>query len=289
MTTSYTPTIAIFGATGLTGRALIDHLAMRGCTPIAVTRDPAKAVSFGDRAVARAGDLGDRASLAKALAGVDVAHLIPPVFDDREEDYAANLIAAAIDAGVRRITYHSVLHSPTPAMPHHRRKSMVELMLRESPLEWTNLQPAMYMQTPLSFFDRPGATFSPTFDPSKPFNPIEMTDLIEATANILLQPGHAFATYELAGSERLDCRKMADILGEIAGQAITLRQSDPELFARARGQKRGFDERQVEELIAMYRHYDGHGLVGNGNVLTMILGRPPRDFAYAVRAALAAA
>jgi NAD(P)H dehydrogenase (quinone) len=287
MTISHTPNIAILGATGLTGRALIDHLATRGCRPVAITRNVDKAGSFGDRATPRAGDLADRASLTAALAGIEVAHLIPPVFDDREEDYAANLIAAAIDAGVRRITYHSVLHAPTPAMPHHRRKSMVELMLRESPLQWTNLQPAMYMQTPLSFYDREAGTFAPTFDPAKPFNPIDMTDLIEATASILLQPGHEFATYELAGAERLDCRDMAEILTAVSGETVTLGSNDPEAFARRRGAGRGFDTRQIQELLMMYRHYDDHGLVGNGNVLTMILGRLPRDFAYAVRQALA--
>lgn len=280
------PNIAILGATGATGRALIDHLASRGCVPRAITRDPAKA-DFGSRATVAAGNLADRASLSAAFAGIDVVHHIPPVFDDREEEYAANIIAAGLEAGVRQVTYHSVLHAPTPAMPHHRRKSMVELMLRESPLEWTILQPAMYMQTPLSFFDATASSFAPTFDPSKWFNPIEITDLVEAVANILLQPGHEFATYELAGSQRLDCRDMAAILSEVTGKPVALGSNDAEEFARRRGANRGFDARQIDELIAMYRHYDDHGLIGNGNVLTMLLGRPTRDFAFAVRAARA--
>jgi uncharacterized protein YbjT (DUF2867 family) len=287
MTSSHLPQIAIIGATGATGRALVDHLATRGCTPRAITRNADKAGLFGDRATIAVGDLADRASLIDALVGIDIVHYIPPVFDDREEDYAAELIAAAGAAGVRRVAYHSVLHAPTPAMPHHRRKSMVELMLRESPLEWTILQPAMYMQTPLSFFDRASGRFAPTFDPAKPFNPIEVTDLVEATATILLQPGHEFATYELAGTERLDCHRMAEILSAVSGTPVSLGSNDPEDFARARGAARGFDARQIGELIAMYRHYDGHGLVGNGNVLTMLLGRAPRDFAFAVRHALA--
>lgn len=284
---THTPIIAILGATGMTGRLLIDELAARGCTPVAITRDAGKAGSFGGKALVRTGDLADRASLSAALEGVETVHHIPPVFDDREEEYAANVIAAAVDAGVRRITYHSVLHSPTPAMPHHRRKSMVELMLRESPLEWTNLQPAMYMQTPLFFLDREAWRFTPTFDLSRPFNPIELSDLIEATANILLQPGHEFATYELAGAQRLDLEAMRAIIAEVSGTPLALEPADLETFSRQRGAKRGFDARQVNELIAMYRHYDDHGLVGNGNVLSMILGRPPRDFAYAVRALLA--
>lgn len=288
MTSSTLPQIAILGATGATGQALVDHLSTRACMPRAITRNPEKAIAlFGDRATVAMGDLADRESLTAALSGIDVVHHIPPVFDDREEDYAANLIAAAGAAGVKRITYHSVLHAPTPAMPHHRRKSMVELMLRESPLQWTILQPAMYMQTPLSFFDRAGGRFAPTFDPGKPFNPIEVTDLVEATANILLQPGHEFATYELAGSERLDCRRMAEILSDVSGAPITLGSNDAEAFAHKRGGARGFDARQIAELIAMYRHYDDHGLVGNGNVLTMILGRSPRDFAFAAGQALA--
>ena len=35
---------------------------------------------------------------------------------------------------------------------------------------------------------------------------------------------------------------------------------------------------RIETMVAMNRHYDMHGLVGNPNVLGWILGRPPRTF-----------
>lgn len=64
---------------------------------------------------------------------------------------------------VSRIAYHSVLHSNTLEMPHHIRKAGCERLLRHSPLSWTILQPAMYVQTALGFFDAEAGTLTPPF------------------------------------------------------------------------------------------------------------------------------
>lgn len=285
--TSFAEDIAIVGAGGITGIALIDNLRVRGCRPRAMLRDRRKAAWFDGKATVVTGDLADRGSLVAAFSDMAVVHFIPPVFCDREEEYAGNLIAAAMEAGVGRITYHSVLHAPTPGMPHHCRKSLVELLLRESSLDWTILQPAMYMQTPLVFFDREQSVLAPPFDPARRFNPIDLSDVAEATANILLQPGHEFATYELAGVERLDFHRMAEIIAQLSGRPVDVVEGDRQLQVDAAASIRGFDDRQVGELLAMCCHYDAHGLVGNGNVLGMLLGRAPRNFAFAVARLLA--
>ena len=267
--------IAILGAGGGTAKPLIAALQRRGAHVRAVVRRPEQAGGFAD---ARVADLADRDALARAIEGVGVVHLIPPVFNDREPLFAANLIAAAEEVGVKRVVYHSVLHAPTPAMPHHRRKSEVELMLRESPLAWTILQPAMYMQTGFTFLNRATGAYTVPFDPDAPFTPIDVIDLAEAAAAVLTGEGHDYATYELAGTERITPGGMAVAIGEATGEMVQLSEVHPETFAAARAAGRGFDERQCSELLAMYRHYDGHGLLGNGNVLTMLLGREPACF-----------
>src|SRR3546814_12498945 len=87
---------------------------------------------FPEAVDVRIADLADRVGLAKAITGSRVIHYIPPVFNAAEEAFGASVIAAAMDAGAARLCYHSVLHASTPAMPHHIRKSRVELALRES-------------------------------------------------------------------------------------------------------------------------------------------------------------
>jgi NAD(P)H dehydrogenase (quinone) len=255
--------IAILGAAGGTGRPLVAELERRGRAVRAIVGRPEQAAGFSDARVAR---LEDAVQIADAIEGAAAVHLIPPVFNASEPSYAANAIAAAQAVEVSRFSYHSVLHAPTPAMPHHRRKSEVELLLRESPLAWTILQPAMYAQTAFTFLDRAAARFACPFGLDRPFNPIDLADLTEAVANILCDDGHDCATYELAGAERLTPAEMAAQIGDALGVGLDTQVADPGPVAAARAARRGFDARQTQELLAMYRHYDGHGLAGNGNV-----------------------
>ena len=231
----------------------------------------------------RVADLGDADQITAAIEGAGAVHLIPPVFNDGEGVFARNVIAAARRVGIDRLTYHSVLHAPTPAMPHHWRKSQVEQMVRDSPLAWTIVQPAMYMQTGFTFLDRAAGTYDCPFDLDRPFNPIDVRDLADAMATILADDGHEYATYELAGAERLTARDMAEAIGTSLGTTLETRQVDPDHFATVRAARRGLDARQTRELVAMYHHYDAHGLVGNGTVLAMLLKRAPARFADVAR------
>lgn len=275
-----TQPVAILGAGGVTARPLIAALERRGVPVRATVRRPERLDEFADGRVA---DLNDVDQVTAAIEGARAVHLIPPVFNEGEGIFARNVIAAARRVGIDRLTYHSVLQAPTPAMPHHWRKSQVEQMLRDSPLAWTIVQPAMYMQTGFTFLDRAAGTYDCPFDLDRPFNPIDVHDLAEAVATVLVEDGHEYATYELAGAERLSTRGMAAELGTLLGSALEVRQVDPDHFATIRATRRGLDARQTRELLAMYHHYDAHGLVGNGNVLTMLLKRAPARFADVVR------
>ena len=278
--TETTKPIAVLGAAGLTGRPLVAELENRGVPVRPVVRRAEQGKGLRD---ARVADFGAVDELVAAIGGAQAIHYIPPSFNDREVVFATALIAAAKRAGVARITYHSVLHAPTPAMPHHARKAQVELMLRESPLVWTILQPAMYSQTCLTFFDEAAGSFTPPYAVDRLFNPIDLLDLTEATANVLIADGHEFATYELAGAERLTPVDMAGILQTTLGRNIAFRQEDIKSFAAARARRKGFNPRQTDELIAMYRHYGDFGLPGNGRVLEMLLGHASRNFDAVVR------
>ena len=272
--------IAVLGAAGLTGRPLVAEMERRRVPVRAVVRTEEQAATFGD---ARTADLASTDQLAAAIEGARALYYIPPSFNDREIGFAEALIAASERAGVERFVYHSVLHAPTPAMPHHGRKAVVELMLRESPLVWTIVQPAMYTQTCLTFFDPAAGAFTPPYAVDRLFNPIDLPDLTDATANILTGDDHEYATYELAGSERLTPIDMAQIIQATLNRDVAFRQEETESFAERRAKRRNFDRRQTEELVAMYRHYGDFGLPGNGRVLAMLLGRPSRCFADVVR------
>lgn len=274
---AYDVDVAVIGAAGPTGRAVMAGLSAVGATTRALVHRRPDDDDHDHRVV----ELADPNSLSAGMESVRTVHYIPPTYDAAEESYGANVIAAAGRAGVERLVYHSVLHAPTPAMPHHWRKARVEMLLRDSPLTWTILQPAMYVQTALAFLSPDRTALTPGFDVGRLFSPIDLADLGEATARVLDEPGHDYATYELAGSERLSFDDMAGIIAEATKRPVAARALDPELVLR-QAEQRGFAGTALDELRLMMAHYDRHGLVGNGRTLTMILGRQPTSFARSV-------
>src|SRR5919197_1108851 len=129
----------------------------------AVVRDGAQAERVPDAASIAVADLTDAAGLTAALDDAAAVYYITPAFAAQEVAFGSNVISAALAVGLPHLVYHSVLHAPTPAMPHHRRKAEVELALRESPLAWTILQPAIYAQTALQFLDLAGGQLNAPF------------------------------------------------------------------------------------------------------------------------------
>jgi hypothetical protein len=76
---------------------------------------------------------------------------------------------------------------------------------------------------------------------------------------------------------------MAAILSRVIGRRIEARAQSLEDWAEA-ARAKGLSEDKIESAIAMNKHYDAHGFLGNGNVLRWILGRPLTTYAaYAAR------
>lgn len=249
--------IGVVGAHGKTGRAVVAALEARGAQPLSLVRR----VTGRPREVPV--DLLSPSSVRAAVEGLAaVYHLAPNVHPD-EELIGRTVVDAALAAGVARLVFHSVLHPQVSAMPHHRAKLRVEELVVESGLEWTVLQPAAYVQ---NFAARDGAVTVP-YDLDAPFSLVDLADVAEAAAGTLLDPGHAFATYELAGPRPVTVREVAALLG-----AGAVRVDAQEWLAG-----RGLPAYAAEALTAMFAHYDRHGLVGNPRVLAALLGRPPAD------------
>ena len=275
--------VAILGVGGVTGRFAVSALAHAGIEPRAVVRRPDYAARFPQGTDVAVADLEDVDAVADAIRGCAAVYLIPPSFNPAEERFAANIMQAMKRTDLTRLVYHSVLHAPTPDMPHHQRKSQVELAIRESDLVWTILQPAMYVQTVLSFFSEDRSALRPPFDPDRPFNVVAPSDLVGAIARVLSDPAPAYGTFELAGSERLSIRQMAAVLSDVLGRPIGVEMSDMETQVEERSRKRGWSDHQQGEYRAMLDHYDRHGLPGSGLTLEMLLGRPSTSFAQAAR------
>lgn len=274
--------MAVTGAAGKTGRAVVARLAAAGLEVSALVRRPEQHETVVALGAARAltVDVQDATALTSALHGQDAVYHVPPNMHADEVGIAATVISAAEAAGVARLVLHSVLAPCVPPMPHHLRKSQSEALLRRSGLDWTILQPASYAQNVLALVGEARATgrLRVPYSPAAPFTPVDLADVAEVATLVLTRAGHSWASHELCGPERLTTAQMAQRLGEALGvgieavqQPLADWQASTDLPAQVR-----------DDLAAMFGFYDRHGLVGSGWGAEQLLGRPPTPFAAVV-------
>jgi len=281
-----TKLILITAASGKTGRRAVAAIAKKGHAVRALVRRAELEPELRQAGAAEVvvGDLTDTSSLRAAVQGVgQVLHICPPMHP-KEDVIARTLIDLCRDAGTERFVLYSVLHSLLADVPHHDRKLQAERYLVDSGVTYTILQPGRYMQHLLPIWKAVLATgvHSMPFGTTSKFSLVDLADLAEACANVMTEPGHEGATYQLAGPDALSQDDVAVILTELLGKPIRA-EAKPLEQMRKDAQAAGMPADRIETMTKMNAHYDGHGLIGNPNVLRWILGRKPNDFASFVR------
>ncbi len=274
--------ILVTGAAGKTGRAVIRALSAKGAFVRALVHRPEQA---GEVQAAGAqefvvGDMRAQPILTRAAMGVRaIYHICPNVTPD-EVIIGQAAIAAARAAGVEHFVYHSVLHPQAEAMPHHWLKLRVEEKLFESGLPYTILQPAAYMQNVLAHWDKivQQGIYPAPYPLETRLGMVDLEDVAEAAAIVLTEPGHAGATYELAGAEALSQTEVAAILSQHLGRPVSAQVLPLETWER-QAKSSGLGDYQIETLIKMFRYYERYGFWGNPRVLGWLLVRPPTTFA----------
>jgi NAD(P)H dehydrogenase (quinone) len=270
--------ILVTGAAGKSGTAVVKALADKGANVRAFIRNPdhtdallalgADEVSFGS--------FEDGDALAQAAAGVQAIYHICPNVSRDEVGYARAVAAAARAQGVKRFVYHSVLHPQIEAMPHHWQKMRVEEMLFAAGFDLTVLQPTAYMQNILGAWDGivGDGVFRFPYPAATRLSLVDLNDVGEAAAIVLAQDGHEGSVYELVGTRPLSQTEVASLLGATLGRDIRAEQV-PLAAWEARASASGMGEYERTTLIAMFRYYAAHGLIGNPNTLGWLLGRAP--------------
>jgi uncharacterized protein YbjT (DUF2867 family) len=274
--------ILVTGAGGKTGKAVIKALVARGAAVRAFVRSPAHEAALTTLGVAEVvvGTMDDADSVVRAVRGAEAIYHICPNVSPHEVAFARALIAAATQLAMPRLVYHSVLHPQIEAMPHHWAKLRVEEMLFGSSLDITILQPTAYMQNSLAQWDlmmRKGVYRVP-YPIETRLSLVDLDDVAEAAALVLLDAGHAGATYELVGTSPLSQIEIAATFGRALKNTVLAEAESIESWdRRARGA--GLDDHACETLIKMFQAYARDGLKGNPNVLGWLLGRPPNSLA----------
>lgn len=274
--------ILITGAAGKTGRTLITALHQQNTAVRALVRRPEQAQTVKDAGAQEiiVGDLLDQTAVRQAMQGVAAVYHICPNMHPDELQIGRIAIAAAQAEHVGRFVYHSVLHPQTPQMPHHWHKLQVEAILFESRLPYTILQPAPYMQNLLAGWQTIIQTgrYPIPYAPTTRLSLVDLQDIAQAAAQILLQPGHEGATYELVGTPGLTQIEVAAVLSQVLDRPITA-----EPIPRDQWQQQaiaaGLTNYPLQTLLRMFEYYEQYGLRGSPQVLSWLLGHPPTSLA----------
>ncbi|MDX1683278.1 MAG: NAD(P)H-binding protein, partial [Phycisphaeraceae bacterium] len=144
------PLVLLTGATGYVGGRLRARLEQRDVRLRCLSRDPERlAPRVDDATETVAGDVLDRESLTSALEGVDIAYYLVHSmgakggFEERDRIGAENFLAAATEAGVKRIIYLGGLGRPEgneKLSPHLASRQEVGRILRSGSVETLELR-----------------------------------------------------------------------------------------------------------------------------------------------------
>lgn len=272
--------IFITGAAGKTGRAIIHALAHGNNQITALVRTSAQAQTlsgYGNLKIL-IGDLNNLQIIASEIPQNATLYHICPNVSPFELEIGRQLIRIAQNKKFDRFIYHSVLHPQVEEMPHHWQKMRVEEELFKSGLDFTILQPCAYMQNILgSWKEIKTGRYSTPYKVSAKMSLVDLNDVAEAAARVILDPGYANAIFELAGPDQLDQNQIARYCSsalETPVAAVELSREDWLNNSLSRGM--ALDQALV--LIKMFEYYDQYGFVGNPAVLSMLLTHPPTHF-----------
>jgi NAD(P)H dehydrogenase (quinone) len=273
--------ILVTGAAGKTGRAVVTALAGKGEKVKALVRRPEQVEQLKALGAVEVmvGDMLSQVTFEHSMPGCRAVYHICPNVDPYETVIGAFAIQEAHAAGVEHFVYHSVLHPQTEDMPHHWKKLHVEEYLFESGLNYTILQPTVYMQNFLASWDKiiREHIYPVAYPPETRLGMVDLQDVAEAAVQVLTEGGHWGATYELVGCEPLSITGAVDCLSQVLGFTVNVVRIDLDSWS-IQAQKAGMGEYQVDTLSKMFQYYEKHGLWGNPNVLSWLLKRPPTSF-----------
>lgn len=233
--------IAVVGATGNTGQAVVRELRALGQNPICVVRNPDKARALlGETRIAVA-DLTDGAALEKALRGATSVFLVTG-HNPQMASQESSVLDAALKAGVNYLVHVSAVAAvatPDSEAMVGRSHYAIEEKLRSSGIGWIILRPGLFMQNMLGqapSIKKEGKIFLP-FANELSLALTDVRDTAAVGARILIDPAeHVGKTYEITGpmtTYAAFAESFSQVLArEIVYVGVTLEQAERAMQTR---------------------------------------------------------
>ena len=268
--------VLVTGATGNTGRALVDALTGRGAPVRAMVRSQADRGKLPAEVEIAVADFDDPASIGAALEGARRAYLVTPS-SERAEEQQRRFAGLAAKAGLGHLVVLSQLgadeRSPVRFLRYH---GAVEQHVRDLGIAFTFLRPNLYFQGLLAFagpIAAEGRFYAPIGDAT--VSAVDVRDIAAVAATALTESGHEGATYTVTGPESITHAQIAAALTAALGRQVTFTDVPPEAFAASLSGI--LPPWQAEGLLEDYAHYRRGEAAAVSPAVAEITGSPPRN------------
>jgi uncharacterized protein YbjT (DUF2867 family) len=268
--------VMMVGATGRNAHLVLEQLLARGVAVRALVRteESAEIARRNGASETVIGDLNEPESLAGAVVGMEGVFHIGPGFAPHEAAMGVAMVDAARQAGVRKFVFSGVIHPAISAMVNHAAKLPVEEALFTSGMDFTVLQPAVFMQNFEMNRDEiiNRGRLSMPYSASSKLCWVDYRDVAEVAAMAMVGDELSYGTFELCAPGLLDLTEIAAIAARAFGRQVDAGETSAEQIASWLP-----EDRLRDGMRRMIAHYDNYGLPGgNALVLCAILGREPR-------------
>lgn len=283
------PLILVTGATGKTGRPVVEQLLVHEYPVRALVHrvdERSRQLSeLGAEVVV--GDFHDLPSLRAAMKGIKRAYFCYPTQGDRLLEAAANVAIAARDEGVEALVNMSQIIAREDAKsPLSFQHWQSEHVLDWAGIGAVHVNPTFFAEDLYLFA---GSTIAAEGKMYLPFGaerhaPVTAEDIARVVVAILVDPApHVGRRYVITGSENLTLAEMADVLTAELGKPVAYVDLPIEQWRTLLVEKVGFPESLATHLAAAAQdHRDGLFSVVT-DIVETITGRPPQSLAEFIR------
>jgi NAD(P)H dehydrogenase (quinone) len=278
--------IGVTGATGQLGRLVIEKLKQKVAadTIVALVRNPGKAADLGVEA--RAFDYTQPETLVASLKGIDKLLLISGNEIGQRLPQHKAVVEAAKQAGVKQITYTSILHAESSPLGLAGEHLATEAVIKESGLTYIILRNGWYTENYTG--SAKGAVGAGAFIGNAGDGKIASAarvDYAEAAAVVLAGEGHENKTYELAGDEAYTLTELAAEISSQTGKNIPYNNLTEAQYAdilKSFGLPAGLAEMLADSDTGASKG----GLFDDSHVLSKLIGRTTTPLAKVLADAL---
>lgn len=257
------PKILVLGATGKTGRKVVELLA-----------NQAVEVRHGSRQAEPAFDWNDASNWPEVFKDIDTIYITfqPDLAIPGALEAIEKLIKVAVDQKVRKLVLLSG--------KGEKEAELSEQLIMHSGLEHVIIRASWFNQNfSESFFLGPileGKVALPMAQAKVPY--VDTDDIAAVAAKVIREDGHNGQIYEMTGSELFNFKEVIELIAEVSGRDISFTPiSVPAYIGLMEAQ--GVDKEFI--WLIQYLFTEVINAPGNDHIssdIEQLLGRPPKRF-----------